>query len=398
MNNEYKNLIEKLNDKSCEVRLQALSGLKKAIDTGRLEKPQKGNYANNHIHTTYSFSPYSPTKAVWMAYNAGLPTAGIMDHDSISGAREFIEAGEIIGVATTIGLECRVSLSNTPLSGRRINNPDQDSIAYMAVHAVAHTQIDTVNEFFRPYRDERNKRNRCMVNRLNELMEPYGVQLDFYRDVVPLSMCDEGGSITERHILFALSKILVMKYGKGEKLKNFLVQSLKLDIKPRIMEYLLDGSNEFYEYDLLGVLKSDMVGKFYIDADTECPDVSDVLKLSKDTGSISAYAYLGDVGNSVTGDKKTQKFEDDYIELLFETLSGLGFDAVTYMPSRNSLKQLEKVKKLCEKHNLLQISGEDINSPRQSFICEALARDEFKHLIDSTWMLIEHERKEDTLI
>jgi hypothetical protein len=175
---------------------------------------------------------------------------------------------------------------------------------------------------------------------------------------------------------------------------DFLAQDLKLDIKPRILEYLLDGSNEFYEYDLLGVLKSDMVEKFYINADAECPDVRDVLKLSKDTGSISAYAYLGDVGDSVTGDKKTQKFEDDYIELLFETLSDLGFDAVTYMPSRNLLKQLEKVKKLCEKYNLLQISGEDINSPRQSFICEALGKDEFKHLIDSTWMLIKHEIEE----
>ncbi|GAH61379.1 unnamed protein product, partial [marine sediment metagenome] len=27
--------------------------------------------------------------------------------DSISGAEEFIEAGKIVGMATTIGLECR---------------------------------------------------------------------------------------------------------------------------------------------------------------------------------------------------------------------------------------------------------------------------------------------------
>ena len=32
------------------------------------------------------FSPYSPSKAIWMAYLAGLTTAGIMDHDSVSGA------------------------------------------------------------------------------------------------------------------------------------------------------------------------------------------------------------------------------------------------------------------------------------------------------------------------
>ena len=31
-----------------------------------------------------------------------------MDHDTISGAGEFIEAGRIMGIATTIGVECRV--------------------------------------------------------------------------------------------------------------------------------------------------------------------------------------------------------------------------------------------------------------------------------------------------
>ena len=91
-------LIVKLNDADKAVRLDALRSLKAMIDAGEIEAPVQGNDVNNHIHTTYSFSPYSPTKAVWMAYNAGLKTAGIMDHDSLSGAREFIEAAEIVGI------------------------------------------------------------------------------------------------------------------------------------------------------------------------------------------------------------------------------------------------------------------------------------------------------------
>lgn len=47
--------------------------------------------------------------------------------------------------------------------------------------------------------------------------------------------------------------------------------------------------------------------------------------------------------------------------------------------------------KLCEANGLFQISGEDINSPRQKFVCEALSRAEFQHLITSTWALIGHE-------
>jgi hypothetical protein len=59
---------------------------------------------------------------------------------------------------------------------------------------------------------------------------------------------------------------------------------------------------------------------FYIDATEECPDVREVIALSKKIGAISAYAYLGDVGDSVTGDKKPQKFEDDYLDELFDVL------------------------------------------------------------------------------
>ena len=106
-------------------------------------------------------------------------------------------------------------------------------------------------------------------------------------------------------------------------------------------------------------------------------------------GAISAYAYLGDVGESPTGDKKAQKFEDDYLPLLFDTLKDCGFNAVTYMPSRNTPEQLDRVMKLCEENGFFQISGEDINSPRQSFICEALTK--YPHLMTATYALIGHE-------
>jgi len=154
---------------------------------------------------------------------------------------------------------------------------------------------------------------------------------------------------------------------------------------------LQDETNPHYAYDLLGVMKSDLISKIYIDATDECPKIKDVIAFSKEIGAISAYAYLGDVGQSVTGDKKAQKFEDDYIELLFKTISELGFDAVTYMPSRNTPEQLTKVMAFCDQYNLFQISGEDINSPRQSFICEKLDDPSFAHLIDATWALIGHE-------
>jgi hypothetical protein len=385
-------LIIKLNDKNIATRLEALEKLAGKVKNGEIAPPVQGNDVNNHIHTTYSFSPYSPTKAVWMAYMAGLTTAGIMDHDSIGGADEFIKAGKIIGLETTIGIECRVDVSKTVLNNRRVNNPDQDSVAYVAIHGIPHTQIGRVEEFFKPYIEHRNIRNRKMVSKLNEILNPFGIALDFDNDIVPLSMASAGGSITERHILFAVSKKIIEKFGKGIAIVEFLKNALKINISNKIVDLLLDENNSFYDYDLLGALKSDMVASFYIPATDECPDVTDIVALAKEISGILAYAYLGDVTNSVTGDKKAQKFEDDYLDLLFKTLNELGFRAVTYMPSRNTIEQIRRIKALCDEYGFFQISGEDINSPRQFFVCVAQRDEEFKNLVDSAWALINHEK------
>ena len=76
--------------------LEQLKEIKEKTDRGELQSPPDTVYVNNHIHTTYSFSPYSPTKALYMAWQNGLKTAGIMDHDSVGGAKEFLKAAEII--------------------------------------------------------------------------------------------------------------------------------------------------------------------------------------------------------------------------------------------------------------------------------------------------------------
>ena len=367
----------------------ALENLKKLAADNPF--PPKGTDVNNHIHTTYSFSPYSPTAAVYFARMAGLATCGLMDHDSIAGAEEFLAAAQAIGMGATIGIECRVSFANSPFASRRINNPDQDGIVYMALHGVPHTQTGRVNEFFAPYRAKRNVRNAKMVAAVNGLMAKYGVTLDFEKDVLPLSNAAKGGSVTERHLSRALSEKLLARYPEGAALVRFLEEDMGFAISAKVRGYLMDETNPFRMYDLLGFIKSDVIGKFYIPATDECPDVRDVLALSEEVGAISAYAYLGDVGDSVTGDKRAQKFEDDYLDELVPFLKELSFRAITYMPSRNTMAQLNRVRALCEQYGLMQISGEDINSPRQSFVCEAQRDPAFAHLITATWALIAHE-------
>ena len=379
-------------DVTAEARLEALKELKKEIDAGKIVRDRDGTWVNNHIHTCYSFSPYTPASAVFYAWKAGLGTAGIMDHDSVGGTREFIEAGAIMNMPVTCGFECRANVKGTALEGRRVNNPDQLSCAYLAMHGIPHQNIDKAEAVLKGVREKRNERNRKMVARISDMVSEYGISLDFDRDVYPISMAREGGSITERHVLFALTEKVVGKNPEREDAICLVekLNSKNLDEKTR--NKLLEAPDNFYKYDVLGVLKSSLVSKIYIDADEELINIADFTALADELGAISAYAYLGDVGESPTGDKKAQKFEDDYLPVLFDELKRNNFKAVTYMPSRNTREQLATVIGKCHDYSFFEISGEDINSPRQSFICPAIADPAYEHLVESTYALIGHEK------
>jgi len=386
-------LIKQLNADTKEERINAVKGLKKLIDSGEIEVPEKQGYTNNHVHTTYSFSPYSPAKAVWMAMMNGLSTVGIIDHDAINGAEEFIKAGEILGMPTTIGFEIRTDWTNTKLSGTRINNPDQVSSAYICAHGLPHTQIENADNYLKNIRTAREKRSRAMTAKLNEIMQPHGIVIDYDTDVVPLSSAADGGEVTERHILFALANKMIDKFGKGQALIDFLERSLNLKLSGTQKTLLGDTQCDIYAYDLLNVLKGGFVSQIYIESTPdETPDVREVVKAIKSWGAIPSYCYLGDVAASPTGDKKAQTFEDAYLDELFPLVKDIGFDAIAYMPSRNTIEQLDRVMKKCDEYGFMQISGEDINQPRQSFICKQLKEPRFTHLIDTTWALVGHEK------
>ena len=81
----------------------------------------------------------------------------------------------------------------------------------------------------------------------------------------------------------------------------------------------------------------------------------------------------------------------DFLDDLFVYLKKKGIGAITYMPSRNTADQLDRLMKLCNKYDMMQISGEDINQPSQSFICKELADPRFAHLVDAAWELVKRE-------
>jgi predicted metal-dependent phosphoesterase TrpH len=381
---------EQLNAASVEERLAAVRAVGEGCKAGVVQTDE----VNNHVHSIYSFSPYSPSMIAVKAAEAGLQTVGIMDHDSVSGCAEFLEACKAVNMASTAGFEMRVNMNGTSMEGRKTNNPDEPNISYIALHGIPATQFGVLEEFLQPIHEARIARDRKEVEKLNALLAERGAPtLDFDSDVMAISEASNGGSITERHILYALSLKLIEVHGKGQALVDFVEGQMQIPMAGKLRDVLLDVDNPHYAYDLLGAFKASLVPEFFIASDyEECISVHDAVKFANEIGAIPAYAYLGDVGESPTGDKKAEKFEDDFLDDLVPELAKIGFKAITYMPPRNTREQLLRLQKLCRENGLMEVSGVDINSSRQSFNCPILLEPQFAHLADAAWALIAHEK------
>jgi hypothetical protein len=379
-----------------EERLGALAALAAAL-------PPRGaptGESNNHVHTIYSFSPYTPSMAALRAREAGLEVAGSVDHDSIAASREMVAACALVGIGSVTGCELRVGFRSYPdgrrfaFADRKINNPDSAGIVYMTIQGVPAGKVDELAAFITPIRRKRIERTARMAVSAASILREAGIEgIDFEHDVLARSKAGEGGGVTERHLLAAVADRLISRYGLGRSLVEGLAVDFGILPSPKVVSLLADASNPMLAYDLLGVLKSGFLDRFFEQPGAdECIDARIVVGFARSIGAIPAYAYLGDVGESPTGDKKAEKFEDDFIEELFDAVQATGYLAVTYMPPRNTPGQLRRVRELCEARGLMQISGVDINSPRQSFNCPELRRPEFANLGDATWALVAHER------
>lgn len=386
-------MVTELNHPDPAVRMRAAAAVGTLIRSGSLPV-NAGDEVNNHVHTSFSFSPYQPAAAAFAAYQAGLKAVGIMDHDSVGGCAEFIAAAAEIGIASTCGFELRVHFTGTAMEGRKLNNPDSCNIGYMAIHGIPKQRLADAAEFLKPLQRARNLRNQAMVQALNAILIQKKISpVDYQKDVEQASEAARGGAITERHVLAALARKLIAQYGKGPGLVQALEMSLDVRVPTKIVPLLSDAANPHYLYDLLGILKSVFLERIFIQPnESECISVHEAVAFGNRIHAIPVYAYLGDVGESPTGDKKAEKFEDGFLDELMVELKRIGMKGLTYMPPRNTREQILRIQALCRSHGFMEISGVDINSSRQSFNCPIILQPEFRHLITATWALIAHEK------
>ena len=378
-------------------RLDALRALVRDVPAerpGGQAVPRPAVEVNNHIHTVYSFSPYTPSMAAWRARRAGLAVAGSVDHDSVGAAEEMLAACSVLGIGSTVGFELRASLAGTPFADRKVNSPDMEGVAYVTVQGVPRAALPAAAEFLAPIGRARGLRNRRMTFAASGGLEEAGyLRIDYDLDVLPLSKAQEGGSVTERHILAAVARSILARHGAGKGLLSGMEANLGIRASGLPASWLADSDNPCYLYDLVGLLKTGFLDRvFERPGAEECVPAARVAAFARGIGAVAAYAYLGDVADSPTGDKKAERFEDSFLDGLMSWVADAGFAAVAYMPPRNTPAQIARLRALCARLGLMEISGVAINSPRQSFNSPEVPAPDMANLLDTTWALVAHEK------
>ncbi len=113
-----------------------------------------GGRADLHLHTTHSDGALSPEQLVKKAYEVGLTTIAISDHDNVAAVDEAIEWGKTLGVDVLPGLELSVTMGEK----------DIHVLAYLFDH-----KNPTLLEYLSFFRRERLKRAERIVEKLNRI-------------------------------------------------------------------------------------------------------------------------------------------------------------------------------------------------------------------------------------
>lgn len=175
------------------------AALKQLADLGLPVVAPSDNH-NMHFHSFFSFNAegWSPSHIAWAAHRAGLYAAGLCDFDVLDGLEEFLDAGELLGLRTTVNLETRAFLRE--FSTVDINSPGEPGVTYIMGSGFAQMPAEGTPQAagLAALREAARTRNIELVARINPHIPQIAV--DYEADVLPLTPL---GGATERHIIRA---------------------------------------------------------------------------------------------------------------------------------------------------------------------------------------------------
>lgn len=330
-------LEERLNSFDPIVRRCSLEKLASRVRSGEIRVPSPKPEVNLHYHTFFSFNAnnWSPSRIAWESLKHGLEVAGIVDFDVLDGMEEFLNAGELLGLKTVVGMESRVFIRE--LANEVMSSPNEPGIAYfMAAGCFRYPPRESNAEvIFKKMAETARSRNIGLMERVNSYLSV--VQLNYEEDVLILT---PAGNATERHLLTAYDrKARTVFRGDETKIKEFWAK--KLDIPESEIGLLLSDTPRFHETMRSKLMKFGGVG--YVPPESgSFPTIEEAVDMIRAMGALPTIAWLDG----------TNPGEEDTVAFL-ELVRSKGVVAINIIPERNwniknSKEKALKTKKLAE--------------------------------------------------
>ncbi|MDR1745026.1 MAG: hypothetical protein LBS30_04650 [Planctomycetota bacterium] len=329
-----------------------------AVRDGRSHWPQPANISNIHCHTFYSYCcmDLSPYGLVWEAGRRGLAVVGSTDFDVLNAMDEMFEAGDALGMRTTVSLETRVF--SEAYADREVSSPGEPGVMYMM--GIGFTKLPAANSIFPTLAAQSRARNLEMVAKVNAVMGKAAI--DYDRDVLPLT---PAGNATERHLCAAYDNKARAAFANESDLAAFWAGVLGLDAAKA--RSLIGDAGGLRNAIRAKLMKKGGVG-YSQPGKGSFPKVEDFFAMVRDARAVPCLAWLDG----------TSAGEADPGRLIDDAMSW-GARAVNIIPDRNwnIADPAAKTKKMAalaafvgeaRKRALPIVAGTELNGPGQKFV------------------------------
>lgn len=101
-------------------------------------------FADLHLHTVFSDGTYTPEEIARRAFFLGFSAISVVDHDTVSGIKNVIDAGQVYGLEVLPGIELSTEYENTEIHilGYLIDYKSQSFIEKLGV--LSKTRIERI--------------------------------------------------------------------------------------------------------------------------------------------------------------------------------------------------------------------------------------------------------------
>jgi len=358
---EVKVLESGLGDFSVEARRSALRRLKELASKGAARIQPMQPVSNLHAHSFFSYNAYgySPCRIAWEAYKRGLEVTGIVDFDVLHGVGEILEAGDILGLKTTAGVETRVYIGE--FADREINSPGEPGVFYLM--GLGFWRLpDPGSDAARILTDMFERARRRNIEMMEKINRRLGeVRIDYERDVLSLV---PSNNATERHLLAAYDRKAREVFTDAGDLARFWARALGLSLEESAA--LLGDTARLHETARARLMKRGGVGYAAPDAES-FPRMEAVNAMTLECGAMPTATWLD--GTSA-GEKDTERFLEFFIDrsiMVLQIIPERNWNIKDPKQKAAKTAKLDEVVRAVRALALPIVVGTEMNKPGQPF-------------------------------